>query len=161
MDPSGPDEARKAISDLQELLAQFQGQLQHEPEDILEHSRDLPSPRDDAGDESLALDDAENPLQLLARASDLQLSPVGVRRAPKTSPAVALPPIPPQESAAPGPFDAKAFFVPARAHLDVGPDLDPVDLGLVTFDEAESLFSLFVDSSEQMCSCDAILTNDM
>jgi hypothetical protein len=39
-------------------------------------------------------------------------------------------------------LSAKSFFVPARAHLDVGSELDPVDLGLVTFDEAESLFSL-------------------
>jgi hypothetical protein len=37
---------------------------------------------------------------------------------------------------------AKSFFVPARANLDIGDDLDPVELGLVTFDESESLFSL-------------------
>lgn len=140
MDPAGPDEAQKAISDLQELLARFQGQLQNEPDGLADGARNLPSPRD--GDESLALDDAENPLQLLARASDLQLPPAGVHRLPKTPPVLAVPPAQPVESAASDPFAAKSFFVPARAHLDIGPDLDPVDLGLVTFDEAESLFTL-------------------
>ncbi|KAJ5151760.1 hypothetical protein N7492_010055 [Penicillium capsulatum] len=143
VDSSGSDDAQKAISDLQDLLARFQGQLQNEPETSPDGPRTLPSPREGNGDESLALDDAENPLQLLARASDLQLSPTGVRRAPKTPPVLAGPPMQPPESNIPGTFDAKSFFVPARAHLDVGPNLDPVELGLVTFDEAESLFSFF------------------
>jgi hypothetical protein len=48
----------------------------------------------------------------------------------------------PQESSDLSDVSAKSFFIPAQAKLDIGPDLDPVDLGLVTFDEAESLFSL-------------------
>lgn len=128
------------ISDLQELLTRFQGQLQSES-DGLDDSQNPPGPQDANGDESLALDDAENPLQLLARASDLQLSP-GVRLAPKSpQPEFVVPSIQPESSAL-GSSDAQSFFVPARAHLDIGPELDPVDLGLVTFDEAESLFSL-------------------
>lgn len=103
----------------------------------------LPSPRENAIDESLALDDAENPLQLLARASDLQLSPKEVRRA--RSPRVSFAAPAPLEAAAPD-SDAKSFFVPAKANLDVGPEFDPVDLGLVTLAESESLFSLLVRS---------------
>ena len=103
-----------------------------------EQPRNSPSPRA-VHDESLTLDDAENPLQLLARASDLQLSPTGVRHVPK-SPPPALPQTLFQRDAPPEP-SAKSFFVPARANLDVGPEVDPVDLGLVTFDESESLFS--------------------
>lgn len=136
------DDAQKAISGLQDLLARFQGQLQSESDDFerSDRSRNLPSPaRDTSAEESLALDDAENPLQLLARASDLQLSPTGVHHVAK-SPLRSEVPLP-QESSELG-MSAKSFFVPARAHLDVGSELDPVDLGLVTFDEAESLFSL-------------------
>ncbi|KAJ5692030.1 hypothetical protein N7462_001453 [Penicillium macrosclerotiorum] len=147
VDPSGPDDAQKAISGLQELLNRFQGQLQGESDGFtenLDRARNLLSPHEVPADESLALDDAENPLQLLARASDLQLSPTGVRHIPKSSvlPSVA-PTNLPQESANSGELSAKSFFVPARANRDVGPDLDPVDLGLVTFDESESLFSFF------------------
>lgn len=103
-----------------------------------EQPQNLPSPRAAHG-ESLTLDDAENPLQLLARASDLQLSPTGVRHMPKSP----MPMLPPTlfQSNAPSEPSAKSFFVPARANLDVGPEVDPVDLGLVTFDESESLFA--------------------
>ncbi|KAJ5241866.1 uncharacterized protein N7469_000193 [Penicillium citrinum] len=147
LDPSGSsDEAQKAISGLQELLSRFQGQLKN-PSDLEGESifsdteRERPrisSPQRDR-DESLALDDAENPLQLLARASDLQLSPVGVRHV-HHSPVV---PPPFQSEIVDVEQSAKSFFVPARANLDVGVDLDPVELGLVTFDESESLFSFF------------------
>ncbi|KAJ5767861.1 hypothetical protein N7533_000444 [Penicillium manginii] len=187
LDPSAgsTDEAQRAISGLQELLSRFQGQLSRSPDGGLgaqargeseAFSSDLerdphhqhmvsPSPRD-APEENLALDDAENPLQLLARASDLQLSPLGVRHLPKSSPMplISAPPSSslPQEGLVADPGDrghdrgrdfdaeldrreqsAKSFFIPARANLDVGADLDPVELGLVTFDESESLFSFF------------------
>jgi hypothetical protein len=39
---------------------------------------------------------------------------------------------------------AKSFFVPVRANLDISPDMDPIENGLVTLQEAESLFSLYV-----------------
>ncbi|CAI7609663.1 unnamed protein product [Penicillium glandicola] len=153
VDSSSDDDTQRTISVLQELLCQVQGQLiQNQHEDVHEnvhengfsevpdHTR-MRFPRDTHAEESLALDDAENPLQLLARASDLQLSPVGVRRAPMS-------PLPPSEgplfsqSTPQGERSAKSFFVPVRANLDVGPEVDPVELGLVTFDESESLFSL-------------------
>ena len=124
-------------------MRRFQGQLQSEPEafsDAGERTRNLPSPREVNTDESLSLDDAENPLQLLARASDLQLSPTGLRHT--QPPLLAPPPILPPENSSFVDSGAKSFFVPAKAHLDVGPELDPVELGLVTYDESESLFSL-------------------
>lgn len=146
MDSSSTDDAQKAISGLQELLSRFQGQLQGDSDAFADgagRGGRLPSPREAMVDESLTLDDAENPLQLLARASDLQLSPTGVRHVPKSPmPPSVVPSAVPQESGDLGEVSAKSFFVPAQANLDVGPDLDPVDLGLVTFDEAESLFSL-------------------
>ncbi|KAJ5594582.1 uncharacterized protein N7459_000790 [Penicillium hispanicum] len=144
---SGPDDAQKAITGLQELLSRLQGQLQSESDALSdggERVREFPSPRNTNADESLALDDAENPLQLLARASDLQLSPTGLRHRPKSPPPlVAAPSILPPESGSLVDSGAKSFFVPAKANLDAGPELDPVDLGLVTFDESESLFSFF------------------
>jgi hypothetical protein len=88
-------------------------------------------------EESLAVDDAENPLQLLARASYFQpsrdvrsrSSPQNTRRKGATA----------GES-----FEStslEAFFTGAKVNLDVGSDIDPVDLGLVTEEEADSLFS--------------------
>ncbi|KAJ5872031.1 uncharacterized protein N7529_004384 [Penicillium soppii] len=137
VDASESEDAQRAISGLQELLNQVQGQLQNDHGlSETENLHDLPSPH--AAHESLTLDDAENPLQLLARASDLQLSPTGVRHVPKSP--MPLPEASVLSSSEPS---AKSFFVPARANLDVGPDNDPVDLGLVTFDESESLFSFF------------------
>ncbi|KAJ6094259.1 hypothetical protein N7467_003104 [Penicillium canescens] len=149
---SGDGDAQRAISGLQALLIQVQGQLMQSDQDAFSEGpgpghdpdSDPPSLRDTKVDESLTLDDAENPLQLLARASDLQLSPTGVRRAPR--PSLPLPGAPlavSQDNAIPGEPSAKSFFVPARANLDVGSEVDPVDLGLVTFDESESLFSFF------------------
>lgn len=158
LDSSGEgDEAQKAISGLQELLSRFQGQLNHPSEgeefspDPVDRERErehwpmrMPSPSlRDAPDENLALDDAENPLQLLARASDLQLSPVGMRHMPKSPPLSAPPTFPQEDVVDLGEQSAKSFFIPSRAYLDIGDDLDPVELGLVTFDESESLFSLY------------------
>ncbi|CAI7576865.1 unnamed protein product [Penicillium palitans] len=149
VDPSD-DEAQRAISVLQELLGQVQGQLMQNEHDnghergfseTSDHPR-MTSPRDMHAEESLALDDAENPLQLLARASDLQLSPTGMRRAPKSPPPLSEGPSFIQGTPI-GEPSAKSFFVPARANLDIGPEVDPIELGLVTFDESESLFSFF------------------
>jgi hypothetical protein len=134
------EDAQRAISGLQELLSQVQGQLQNEDGlSQTDNPRGLPFPH--AAHESLTLDDAENPLQLLARASDLQLSPTGVRHVQKSPLPVTEAPALFQSTILPEP-SAKSFFVPARVNLDVGPDVDPVDLGVVTIDESESLFSL-------------------
>lgn len=71
-----------------------------------------------------ALDDAENPLQLLARASDL---------ADTATKQLHMPP----------PFvetgDLRRFFGSFQPRLDVGSDIDPIDIGLVTHEEVTLL----------------------
>ncbi|KAL2262118.1 hypothetical protein VTK26DRAFT_2416 [Humicola hyalothermophila] len=92
-------------------------------------------------EESLAVDDAENPLQLLARASDLHVSPKA-----GTDPA-AVEALSHQRTRQSKQNDkiseVEKFFKLTQFSLDVGPDLDPVDLGLVTLQEAETLFNFF------------------
>ncbi|KAE8148600.1 hypothetical protein BDV25DRAFT_15532 [Aspergillus avenaceus] len=142
------DTAQKLMSTLQGLLDSSQPQqLQNGTEDHAEdtgHPHNIsPTPEVHTGDD-LSLDDAENPLQLLARASDLQLSPAELRDLqgcrPLTSPHPAV--------TAPTNLDGhvsveKSFFVPVKASRDLGPDMDPIDLGLVTLHEAETLFAFF------------------
>ncbi|KAM0429756.1 hypothetical protein ACHAPT_006362 [Fusarium lateritium] len=86
-------------------------------------------------EQSLAIDDAENPLQLLARASYIQPSPESRHG---NSPQQA------HTASTTGQTEdeIQAFFAPAQVHLDVGPDVDPVSLGLVSEDEADNLFNL-------------------
>lgn len=91
-------------------------------------------------EESLAIDDAENPLQLLARASDLHVSPKGGN---EHIPAESLSH---QRSRLAKQSDkiseVEKFFQLTQFSLDIGPDLDPIDLGLITTEEADSLFAL-------------------
>ncbi|KAE8387360.1 hypothetical protein BDV23DRAFT_128609 [Aspergillus alliaceus] len=139
--------AQKIISSLQDLLNKTQGhQLQSETDDLsdTDQPHNSPSPRGiDTGD-NLTLDDAENPLQLLARASDLQLSPTEECDAHKWRPLTSSQPAEvSQNSSQDNASAAKSFFAPVKANLDLGPDMDPVDLGLVTLNEAESLFAFF------------------
>ncbi|KAF5710555.1 hypothetical protein FMUND_9480 [Fusarium mundagurra] len=88
--------------------------------------------------QSLAIDDAENPLQLLARASYIQPSPESRH---------GNSPIQAHTASTQGQTEdeIQAFFAPAQVHLDVGPDVDPVSLGLVSEEEAEKLFNLSVE----------------
>jgi hypothetical protein len=96
-----------------------------------------------ASDEQLALDDAENPLQLLARATDLRPS------TPQRSEANASTPSSrhfgnEREDRS----STNQFFQPVKACLDGeeggqnGQDSDPIEVGLVTIKEAEILLSL-------------------
>lgn len=143
--------SQKIISNLQDLLNKAQSQsLPSESDDLQEtlgESHDIVPPKATNTDENLALDDAENPLQLLARASDLQLSP-GEVQGPKL-------PLPSRtstfqaENCEPDRLGANSFFVPVRASRDIGPDLDPIDVGLVTLHEAESLFTLYAHVGPQ------------
>ncbi|KAH8203002.1 hypothetical protein TruAng_002836 [Truncatella angustata] len=99
--------------------------------------------RDDAslqrGDgDQLSLDDAENPLQLLARTSEL-LSAINPR-ASNGPPGYTGHKIGHRSD-----FDLQRFFGPYQPRLDIGEDLDPIELGLVTLAEAEALFSYFYD----------------
>ncbi|KAL4777936.1 hypothetical protein BJX76DRAFT_188068 [Aspergillus varians] len=147
-DHPAAEAAQKVISDLEDLLSKTQKQeTQNECEDFSEdpdQNESLRFPRDSNSGESLALDDAENPLQLLARASDLQLSPNDARDT-TTWPLLATPqpPMGPAVRVESSATAAKPFFVPVRASLDVGPDMDPIEIGLVTLPEAESLFAFF------------------
>lgn len=86
--------------------------------------------------ESLAIDDAENPLQLLARASYIQPSPDSRHG---NSPQQPLPVAALEQSEE----EIQTFFAPAQVHLDTGPDVDPVLLGLVSNEEAGNLFNFF------------------
>lgn len=91
-------------------------------------------------DESFTVDDAENPLQLLARASNLQLSPSSSGAG--TSPAHSA--RRKDRKQTPGndgeKSDIESFFTGVRVNLDVGEDIDPIEMGLVTEAEAEALF---------------------
>ncbi|KAJ8185989.1 hypothetical protein LV161_005581 [Aspergillus fumigatus] len=149
-DAAGSDAARKLISDLQDLLRRTQG---HSARSEVEETSDDPvqsrtkSPQGAAAGDNLALDDAENPLQLLARASDLQFSSAECRDAPILSTSSGS-----QSSLRPNSSPnedlpiARSFFVPVKAKLDLGPDMDPIELGLTTLHEAELLFSFFYEN---------------
>lgn len=96
-----------------------------------------------ANEETLAIDDAENPLQLLARASYFQPPEEPKKPSPR-------PPVPTDRGAVRGGSKSSSsrelhdFFAPAHVNLDVGDDIDPISLGLVSMEEAEAAFSLCV-----------------
>ncbi|GFG15462.1 hypothetical protein IFM61392_08991 [Aspergillus lentulus] len=150
-DAAGSEAARKLISDLQDLLSRTQGhsarsEVEETSEDS-ERSRTRSPPQGATAGDNLALDDAENPLQLLARASDLQFSPAECRDAPRLSTS-SVPPssLRPHSSPNEDLPVARSFFVPVKAKLDLGPDMDPIELGLTTLHEAELLFSFFYEN---------------
>lgn len=87
-----------------------------------------------SSDDQLAVEDVENPLQLLARASDLRIA------TPQShNPSVASPEGRFTGSEQSAFLDVHHFFLPMKANLDQGSGLDPIDVGLVTKDEAEML----------------------
>lgn len=96
-----------------------------------------------ANEETLAIDDAENPLQLLARASYFQPPEEPKHPSPRF-------PVPIERGAARAGAKSSSskelhdFFAPARVNLDVGDDIDPISLGLVSMEEAEAAFALCV-----------------
>lgn len=81
-------------------------------------------------DDHLAIEGVENPLQLLAHASDLRITSPHDDATPETKFNGS------DHSAF---LDVHHFFLPMKANLDKGPGLDPVDVGLVTVDEADML----------------------
>lgn len=97
------------------------------------------------GSDQLNLDDAENPLQLLARTSELLSSiapPVpgfGVDNFPHGSTWNRGLPTSDRDN------DLQQFFGPFHPRLDLGEDLDPIELGLISLAEAEGLFAYFFD----------------
>lgn len=92
-------------------------------------------------EERLAVDDAENPLQLLARASNLHLSPdPSQTRSPGAT--ASLHPASSVHDDDPEMRQVENFFGTTHFNVDKGDDYDPIDLGLVTEEEAEMLFDL-------------------
>jgi hypothetical protein len=87
-----------------------------------------------ASDDQLAIEDVENPLQLLARASDLRIATPQSYNQSTASPETRI-----NESEQSAFLDVHRFFLPVKASLDQGPGLDPVDVGLVTLEEAGML----------------------
>ncbi|RYP50884.1 hypothetical protein DL768_003673 [Monosporascus sp. mg162] len=90
-------------------------------------------------DEHLNLDDAENPLQLLARTSELLSSIEPQQPLAATSASNS------QKAGSARRNDLQRFFGSFQPRLDVGEDLDPIELGLLTLAEAEALFAYFFD----------------
>lgn len=89
-------------------------------------------------DDNYSVADAENPLQLLARASDISTPPFQQQSHAASN---FVQPAPAQLADARWKDDLQAFFGPFRPSLDVGEDMDPIDLGLVTAEEADALFN--------------------
>ncbi len=93
-------------------------------------------------DDGYALEDAENPLQLLARASDLPMSPQNIPPPPDhVSPAVTVNNSGQREKLTDN-YDLRSFFGPLSPNLDIGEEIDPIDMGYVTPSEADVLFNL-------------------
>ena len=91
-------------------------------------------------DGSLTVDDAENPLQLLARASNLQLSPTPSGAGTSPAHSTRRKDRKQKHGNDGGKSDIESFFTGVRVNLDVGEDIDPIEMGLVTEAEADELF---------------------
>jgi hypothetical protein len=137
--------ARGIVSDLQELLRKSgpQQAAQVDPlSDDIHSTLDLINSQPINADKNLGLNDAENPLQLLARVSDLQRSVQGMEH--ESTPSIfarSLPTTSMESSATPSRTGTESFFVTVKANLDIGPDVDPIELGLVTLEESIELFT--------------------
>jgi hypothetical protein len=98
----------------------------------------LSGSRNSVSDDNYALDDAENPLQLLAKASDLITPSVPPPHSSSIASSTVSQPI---RQDLHRKDDLQAFFGPFRPSLDIGEDVDPIDLGLVSLEEADDLFN--------------------
>lgn len=132
--------SQSTLEHLQKLLDEAQGyepRLKSDGTTAQSSSETSPTPAPakdpvpHSADDHLALEDVENPLQLLARASDLRIaSPTYNHASPEDLHNGS------EQSAY---LDVHHFFLPMKASLDQGPGLDPIDVGLVTMNEAEML----------------------
>lgn len=139
-------DARGVISNLEELLRtagpRQVAQVEQLSDDIHTALDLIDSPPINT-DKNLGLNDAENPLQLLARVSDLQRSLQGTQHGSTALiPSNSLPTTSMESSASPSKVATESFFVTVKANLDIGSDIDPVELGLVTVEECAELFTL-------------------
>ncbi|GAW23447.1 hypothetical protein ANO14919_130060 [Xylariales sp. No.14919] len=107
-------------------------------------SRDGGTVSQTVDDDQLNLDDAENPLQLLARTSEL-LSSIGAANNGSAVDPAQSKVLPSRERTLGADHDGNlpVFFGRFQPRLDIGLDLDPIELGLLTLAEAETLFTYF------------------
>jgi hypothetical protein len=104
-------------------------------------------------DDGLSLDDAENPLQLLARASNLtdnipQPSSSHSHTRHHTSSHIDL-------SRYKSSYDdLRTFFGSPGARLDVSEELDPIELGFIEPHDTDALFTLYV--TPHLCNCTSL-----
>ena len=129
------------LEQLQQLLGEVRGVQDASNADAASSNPNALADKDDSGhshDDQLALDDVENPLQLLARASDLRLTSPQSGDASASTPGSRY-----YTNESNDTVDVHRFFLPMKAYLDQGPDLDPIDIGLVTTEEADILISLY------------------
>ncbi|KAF2120295.1 hypothetical protein BDV96DRAFT_595848 [Lophiotrema nucula] len=141
---SKPDTVQDTtLAQLQQLLHDARGGSASADNDTSPSTNDTSFvPERDAtlsSDDQLALDDAENPLQLLARASDLRLATPQSTDPNGGTPASRNQFSNDREEKS----DVHRFFLPMQAKPDLGPDLDPIDMGLLTTEEAEMLLSYY------------------
>ncbi|KAF1942950.1 hypothetical protein EJ02DRAFT_502497 [Clathrospora elynae] len=136
--------SQSTLQHLQKLLDEAQGEdgftQEHATESSLDGHGRL-SAKDIArtsSDDQLAVEDVENPLQLLARASDLRIATPQSHHHSSGTPEGRF-----NGSEQSAFLDVHRFFLPMKASLDQGPGLDPIDVGLVTVDEAEMLLQYF------------------
>jgi hypothetical protein len=131
----GPDAQSENLSD-------SEGGMDEEEEEDASNIDSTPG-LTQANEETLAIDDAENPLQLLARASYFQPPEEPKHPSPRF-------PVPIERGATRAGTKSSSskelhdFFAPAHVNLDVGDDIDPISLGLVSMEEAEAAFALCV-----------------
>jgi hypothetical protein len=133
--------SRNLISSQLINLAQEQRQLSpicHDSINALPRAETLGQNVSDDND-NFAVDDAENPLQLLARASDLSGPSGQTPYANSILSSVTL--MPRAEFGRDHDHDLQTFFGPFRPSLDVGEEIDPIDMGLVTVEETDALFN--------------------
>jgi hypothetical protein len=133
---------------LQNLLNEAQDILlrshEHASSDDQRSPSRLVQSRQLSQDDNLSLDDAENPLQMLARASDIQLSQLTMTSDRASMSPLSRSSMTVRTMSDRDKSDLHWFFAPIRANpdfgKDIGPDIDPIELGLATFEEASTLF---------------------
>jgi hypothetical protein len=104
----------------------------------------------------IALDGAENPLQLLANASEHVRVDEAWEMFAGASPNPGASNASTNKTPTLDDIDVDAFFGRVRPRLDITRNLDPIELGLVTVSDAEILFALYVDGL--VCVSRSLLT---
>lgn len=134
---------RLATSELQDSSSDDEDSPRSFKERIRDRRESIISQRPVKPEERLAVDDVENPLQLLARASNLHLSRESSHdHSPGTAASYHPPASIVTEELDLEMKQVETFFGTTHFNVDRGEDYDPIELGLVTDEEAEMLFDL-------------------